>query len=123
MTCAEPDCGNRAWARGYCVRHYGRRYAAGLAMCEGVNVPYSVRLYANDIDGAVVERLMAGGYNGWYTAFERREAVRRLRSAGLSLSLIAARVGVSPRQVCRDLKRVGFVSSAASRSGVAVETG
>lgn len=64
---------------------------------------------ADDIDPVMVERLVDGERPDGYTAWERREAVRRLRLDGLYLRQIATRLGVQPRQVTRDLERYGLV--------------
>src|SRR4051812_6244946 len=63
---------------------------------------------ADDTDPVTIERLMAGLRPASYTAWERREAVRRLRVAGHLHREIAARLGIDDRQVLRDLERVGL---------------
>src|SRR4051794_511581 len=63
---------------------------------------------ADDVDPVMVERLMAGLRPTTYTAWERREAVQRLRLGGLCHREIAERLDIDPRQVYRDLERVGL---------------
>jgi hypothetical protein len=63
---------------------------------------------ADDIDPVMVERLTDGEHPTNYTAWERREAVRRLYLDGLCHRLIAARIGTNERQVIRDLQRYGL---------------
>lgn len=71
---------------------------------------------ADDIDPVMVERLMDGAKPDGYTAWERREAVRRLRLNGLCHREIAVRLDISDRQVCRDLERVGLTRTGWQRA-------
>lgn len=66
------------------------------------------RHLADDVDPIVVERLVKGEPTDGYTAWERREAVRRLRLAGRTHQEIGERIGIDQRQVCRDLERAGL---------------
>jgi len=64
------------------------------------------------LDPVAVRRLMAGEPPAEYTRDERREAVRRLRGQGMSLSEITAILGVYERMITRDLtalRRAGAV--------------
>lgn len=60
----------------------------------------------------VVERLVAGDLPEFYTAHERREAVRELRRRGYSYNAIANRLRTHQRKVHRDLRAIGLVGSA-----------
>jgi hypothetical protein len=75
------------------------------------------RALADDIDPVVVDRLVAGQPVPSYTSYERREAVRRLHTSGLSNAAIAARLGVHDGQVHRDFTALG-IPPAWSRTAV-----
>lgn len=75
---------------------------------------------ANDIDDITVDRLISGKPPATYTAFERREAVRRLRiDHHLTQPQIARRLRIDRRQVVRDLERFGLVDSGAKAAQLA----
>jgi hypothetical protein len=65
------------------------------------------RAYADDIDRVVVDRLV-DGQPADCTAWERREAVVRLRRRNLSHRQIAQQLRMPERQVTRDLDRAGL---------------
>lgn len=75
-------------------------------------------VYADDIDETAVERLVSGRRCPESTCYERREAVRILRSRGLTYQQIADRVRVSDRQVSRDLRHLGLVDETLRRRRV-----
>lgn len=63
---------------------------------------------ADDVDPVVVDRLVAGDQTETGNAWERREAVRRLRARGDTYSEISARLNLDEQQIWRDLTRAGM---------------
>lgn len=86
---------NRAAIRSYSRRRYQQQLA-------------ELRTY---VDPVTVDRLIRGE-PAKSTRQERLEAVKVLRGRGLSYGVIAERLGVSQRQVHRDLSDLGMVNAA-----------
>lgn len=65
---------------------------------------------ADDIDEAVVQRLMDGDPPASFTSYERREAVRRLVAVGFPKREVARILRIHDRQVYRDLDSLRSLS-------------
>lgn len=92
-----PECGqaNRPWTSGMCRPCYKRWRRAGFPE-SGPPIPWQ----AGAPDELAVEQAVAG-YRITLTPPERREAIRQLRSRGLTVPSIADRIGCCPRTVER----------------------
>lgn len=101
--CEIEGCDGRHFAKLMCRTHYDRkRKRDGLPANYAPKTTPRRRCLADDVDEAVVERLMSGE-PAPYTSFERREAVRRLVARNVPKKEIARLLGVHNRQVWRDL--------------------
>lgn len=98
--CDVEGCDRRHKARSMCMRHYQSHWFHSRPIAH---TGWSRRL-ADDVDEAVVLRLMDGGRPASFTSFERREAVRRLVARGVPKVRVADQIGMHKRQVYRDLK-------------------
>lgn len=107
--CEVEGCARKHCAHGLCKRHYMQAYNRSNYR-PSPRHPYAASL-ADEMDEAVVERLIEGDHSVSYTSFERREAVRLLRCRGRSYPQIAATTGITERQVHRDLKRLGLIGA------------
>ncbi|WP_097866543.1 hypothetical protein [Streptomyces sp. rh34] len=108
--CNVPGCTNKHSARGYCPRCYQRYVRHG-------NPTY---LVATDYDHAVVERAVAGNWNGRMTQAERDETIRRLHRRGLTDRLIANHLDIGTSGVCMARYRLNLPANQApvgDRSG------
>lgn len=99
--CAVDGCERAVKARGFCRRCYWQHWKRGQIQVERPTVKWAASL-ADDLDWAVVDRLVSGECVP-YTSHERREAVRRLIAAGVPKREAARLLRIDDRQVYRDL--------------------
>lgn len=108
--CEVDGCDQPLHARKKCRHHYMKAWYRGeLPLIQHRVIPWGGS-YRDEMDEAVVERLVAGDAVP-FMRWERIEAVKILRRRGLSYRGIAMHLRIPERQVHRDLTVLGRVGA------------